>query len=104
MNTSRFIAWSFSASVLAALGCESGPVKDTRPAPESPAAAPKTTASQAAPSQVAPGASASAGVVSRYGAALQPGPEVALTALLADPKAYADQTVTTQGKVQRACS
>ena len=24
MNTSRFIAWSFSASVLVALGCESG--------------------------------------------------------------------------------
>jgi hypothetical protein len=45
-----------------------------------------------------------AGAVSRFGAAIQPGPEVALSALLADPKAYAEQTVTTEGKVQRACS
>jgi hypothetical protein len=100
MKTSRFIVWSFSASVLAALGCESGAVQDTKPAPES--AAPKA----AAPTSATPAATPApgAGTVSRYGAALQPGPEVALTALLADPKAYADQTVTTQGKVQRACS
>jgi hypothetical protein len=33
-----------------------------------------------------------------------PGPTVALTSLLANPKAYADQSVTTEGHVQRACS
>jgi hypothetical protein len=105
MNTSRLVAWSFSASVLVALGCESGPVQERKPAPDSPAA-PKAAApaspAAAAPPGAAPGAAP--GTVSRYGGAIQPGPEVALTALLSDPKAYAEQTVTTEGKVQRACS
>jgi Domain of unknown function (DUF4920) len=44
------------------------------------------------------------GEVGRYGAALEPGAAVPLASLLSDPKAYADRTVTTEGKVQRACS
>lgn len=35
---------------------------------------------------------------------MEPGPTVALSALLSDPRAYENQTVTTEGKVQRACS
>ncbi|HWO12911.1 MAG TPA: DUF4920 domain-containing protein [Polyangiaceae bacterium] len=45
-----------------------------------------------------------AGAVTRYGAALEPAATVPLATLLADPKAYTGQTVTTEGKVQRACS
>jgi len=39
-----------------------------------------------------------------FGAAFEPGPVVALPRLLANPKAYADQSVITEGRVQRACS
>jgi uncharacterized protein DUF4920 len=41
---------------------------------------------------------------SNFGAAFVPGPEVALSALLANPGEYADKSVITEGKVQRACS
>ena len=85
MNTSRLLTWSLSASVAIALGCESGPVSKPKPA-------------------AAPAAPPAAGTVSRHGAELQPGPAVALSALLQNPDAYAGQTVTTEGTVQRACS
>ncbi len=55
------------------------------------------------------GSPAAAGVaptaaVSHFGSAFEPGTAVALQSLLSDPRAYADKTVTTEGKVQRACS
>lgn len=78
------------ALALFALGCESGQVRGSSAAgveaapPASPAAAP-----------------------AHYGAPFEPGPEVkevTLSALLANPRTYADQTVVTEGKVERACS
>ena len=39
-----------------------------------------------------------------FGAAFEPGPVVALTSLLSNPQAYAEQSVITEGRVQRACS
>jgi hypothetical protein len=61
---------------LAAVACESG--APTTPATAAPAAEPP--------------------------AAFEPASTVPLTTLLSDPKTYAAQTVTTEGKVQRACS
>ena len=76
--------------MLIGTGCESG-------APTSPSAPPGTSPS-------APGAPAPTGAVHRYGGSIEPASSVPLATLLANPKAYADQTVTTEGKVQRACS
>jgi hypothetical protein len=106
------------AAAYSVLGCESGPVTSS-PAHE-PAAAPgSAVASPPSPAPAgspAPGSSAgntpagstaAAGAkptVSRFGAAIDPGPTVALASLLSDPKTYASQTVTTEGRVQRACS
>jgi hypothetical protein len=73
-------------------GCESGSPSAARSRPATSAAEPK-----AAPV-------VNTGPVGRYGAALEPAATVPLTTLLANPKAYAGQTVTTEGKVQRACS
>jgi hypothetical protein len=81
---------------LSALGCESGSASAPKPA------APDPASPAAAPSAAAP--KAGDGALGRYGAALEPGPTVPLASLLSDPKAYANQTVTTEGKVQRACS
>ena len=94
MNALRrllFSAISGSAVVLA-LGCESGPASaPPAPSPASPAV------SAAVPK-------ASGGAVGRYGAAIEPATSVSLASLLSNPKAYANQTVTTEGTVQRACS
>lgn len=84
---------ALAGCVLLASGCESG----NPSLPVEPAA--KASAAQ----EQAP-APAPAGAVSRHGAALTPAESVPLATLLANPKAYADQTVTTEGKVQRACS
>lgn len=83
--------------LLACAACESG-----APTPSAPAAEPRTAAAPSSSSgNAAPAGSAPA---ARYGAALEPASPVPLTTLLSNPKAYADQTVTTEGKVQRACS
>jgi hypothetical protein len=87
--------------------CESGSPSAVSPG-ASPSAAP-------APGGAAPdnaGApAAGGGSVARFGAALEPGGAgrehlavVPLATLLSNPTAYANQTVTTEGKVQRACS
>lgn len=86
-----------AVALLGVVGCESGGVK---PAAEGVKAEPVA----AAPASPASSAPAGQGPVGHYGAALQPGPTVALASLLSEPKAYAGQTVTTEGKVQRACS
>ncbi len=81
-------AWLLSVLVCAA--CESGAVSSA-PTPKEEAPLP-------------PLVSAVAPVVSTYGAAFEPGPELPLAALLANPRAYADQNVITEGTVQRACT
>jgi hypothetical protein len=91
--------------LLASMACESGapaPAAEPRaPATPSGAAVASGSAAGGASASSAPAGQAS---VARYGAALEPGASVPLTTLLSNPKAYADQTVTTEGKVQRACS
>lgn len=47
---------------------------------------------------------APAGEAKVYGASFEPAPSVPLAALLESPQRYADQIVTTEGKVQRACT
>jgi hypothetical protein len=85
-------------ALAATAGCESGPVTpSSAPAAESAAAAPSNPAA-------ASGTTASNASVAKFGAALEPASATPLASLLANPKAYADQTVTTEGKVQRACS
>ena len=76
------------------VGCESGSAGAAAPSPTAPGAAPASAAAAPAP----------AGPVSRYGGTLEPGATVPLATLLGNPKAYANQTVTTEGTVQRACS
>lgn len=86
-------------SVLIALtslgwACQSGRVD--APAKEvSPAA---VLAGGAAP------ASAPPGQAKAYGASFEPAASVPLATLLSKPQEYADKTVTTEGKVQRACT
>jgi uncharacterized protein DUF4920 len=85
------------------LGCESGRVQP--PAPEPSAAAPAAASHPAsAAAGSAPAGPSPSGAVGRFGAAIEPGATVALASLLSEPKAYADKTVTTEGRVQRACS
>jgi hypothetical protein len=93
--------WGAGALILlACAACESG--APTTPAPTAPAAEPRGAVAPSGPSSAA--APAGSAPVARYGAALEPASPVPLTSLLSNPKAYADQTVTTEGKVQRACS
>jgi hypothetical protein len=82
-------------AVVVGLGCESGRVQP--PAPSA-AAGPSHEAASAGPVPAASGA------VGRFGAALEPGATVPLASLLSEPKAYANKTITTEGRVQRACS
>lgn len=79
---------------LAAAACESGPMTPSAPAAAAPSPAPAATGDEPAGN----------GTVARYGAALEPASATPLASLLSNPKAYADQTVTTEGTVQRACS
>jgi hypothetical protein len=86
--------------LLAGVACESG--APTTPATPASAAEPRAAAAPSSGSaNAAPAGKVS---VARYGAALEPASTVPLATLLSDPKAYAAQTVTTEGKVQRACS
>jgi hypothetical protein len=87
------------AAVALGLACESGPV--SAPSPSSAAPQP------GAPEQAAPqaeGAPAQAPATKLYGGAFEAVPEVPLSTILANPNDYADKTVITEGKVQRACS
>lgn len=85
------------AGAACGFGCESGPLGPGAKKSEAPVSA--VSGSPAAPMQ---GAAPTA--VSHFGSAFEPGTAVALPSLLSDPRAYADKTVTTEGKVQRACS
>jgi hypothetical protein len=87
---SWYRALALGGLVVLGAGCESG-------APASPGAAPGSASAQAAPA-------APTGAVHRYGGAIEPAASTPLATLLANPKAYTDKTVTTEGKVQRACS
>jgi hypothetical protein len=91
--------------LLGGAACESGAPTAPSPAP-APSVQPSTGEAPAARTSAGPGAGGPAGnsAVARYGAALEPAATVPLATLLSNPKAYADQTVTTEGKVQRACS
>jgi len=117
MTLARFLIHCFPvrgavllcSPVLFCAACEAGtppptPSRATAavPAPPPPAAAPAPSAAVPAPTAAAPRAAA-AGSAS-YGAPFTPGPTVALTALLSNPKQYADQSLITEGHVQRACS
>jgi hypothetical protein len=92
--------------VLAGAACESGAPSASTPGTSRPAAEPRAAEAPSASSPAAPTGASPAGnaSVSRYGAALEPAAAIPLATLLSNPKAYADQTVTTEGKVQRACS
>lgn len=92
----RAAGWlALAGSLLIGSGCESG-------APSAPSG---SAPSGSAPSPSAASAKASnGGAVQRFGGALEPASSVPLATLLANPKAYTEQTVTTEGKVQRACS
>ena len=99
-------AWTWklalAAALALALGCESGPVKGSAGGEK---ASPRPDPAASAADEAAPAAAPSAsGEVQRYGATLEPAPVVPLASLLSDPKAHTDQTVTTEGRVQRACS
>jgi hypothetical protein len=87
----------FPAVLLTALACQSGQVS----APAEKGAAPTAAEPAGKPGD---GAQPSNPEPSRFGTALQPGPAVPLAALLSNPSAFAAQTVTTEGRVQRACS
>lgn len=80
--------------------CQSGRV-DAPTKEASPAAAINAGAAPAPPT-VAP--AAPAGPAQAYGASFEPAASVPLTTLLQRPQEYADKTVTTEGKVQRACT
>ena len=65
----------------------------------------KEAAPIAAPTGPAPAAPAAAPAAAQaYGASFEPAASVPLTTLLSNPQQYADKTVTTEGKVQRACT
>ena len=84
------------ALLLTGLACQSGQVSAPAGKEASVVATPAVKPGGGAqPSNAAP---------SRFGAAIQPGPSVPLASLLSNPSAFAAQTVTTEGQVQRACS
>lgn len=68
------------------------------------AASPAVQATAPAPGTSAAAPAAAGSAPANFGAAFEPGPVVALTSLLANPQAYAEQSVITEGRVQRACS
>jgi hypothetical protein len=92
--------------LLASAACESGAPSAAAPSPPAPSAAAQPRAGEApgVSTAAANGAPAGKASVARYGAALEPAASVPLATLLSNPTAYADQTVTTEGQVQRACS
>lgn len=87
-------ALALGSLVLLGAGCESGAPAATSARPGNPPSTEAATPAPAAPT----------GAVHRYGGALEPASSVPLATLLANPKAYTNQTVTTEGRVQRACS
>lgn len=83
-----------TAAAVWGAGCQSGSAPGAANAP----------AQEAAGKAAAAPPGAASGAPARYGAALEPAAPVPLGELLANPGAYANQTVTTEGTVQRACS
>jgi hypothetical protein len=106
MNSASSTSTATLSLVLAfaAFACESGPASSAAngPVPSAPGAGAPAAAAQAKAAE--PTAAASAGSTSRFGAAFEPGASVPLATLVSNPKVYENQTVTTEGKVQRACS
>src|SRR4051812_14786047 len=96
------------ALLLGGVACESGPVSGSapleRPASVTQPVAPRAPAAPPGAPPPSDTAKVADGALGRYGAALEPMPSTPLASLLSDPKAYARQTVTTEGTVQRACS
>jgi len=94
------------AAVTLCLACESGPVTSSpvtsSPATSSPVTAPSPSPSPSSPAP--PPSSPQAPETKSYGGTFEPVPEVALATIVANPNAYADKTVITEGKVHRACS
>jgi uncharacterized protein DUF4920 len=84
-------------AVCVGLGCESGLVQP--PPPERPAVPAVAAAASHDTPQPAP-----SGAVGRFGAPFEPGAAVPLASILSEPRAFADKTITTEGRVQRACS
>jgi hypothetical protein len=67
--------------------------------------APSGLAAKGAPTQTpAPGTPAPGGGSKGYGAALAPATPVALGTVMAAPDRFADQTVTVEGQVRKACT
>ncbi len=91
-------------AALAGAACQSGSVGGSGGAEKPNGAAATPAASSAGAAAKAGAAQAAVGASASYGAAFAPGPEVPLGSLLANPAAYADQNVITQGKVHRACT
>ena len=92
-------------SVALGLACESGPVTGG-PVTSGPVTAPSPSPNPSAPASPpsSPESAPQAPVTKSYGGTFEPVPEVALATILANPNAYADKTVITEGKVHRACS
>jgi hypothetical protein len=75
-----------------------------RPEAVQAAAAPAAVGAAPAPGSGSAPAAAAGSSPANFGAAFEPGPVVALASLLSNPQAYAEQSVITEGRVQRACS
>ncbi len=106
MNTaSRISTVTISVGLaLMAVGCESGSTTAASASPPSGAASPAPSGAASSAPGSAAGASAAGSPAARFGAAFEPSATVPLATLVSNPKAYENQTVTTEGKVQRACS
>lgn len=102
----RAAGWlALAGSLLLGSGCESGaPSAPSGSAPSGSAPSGSAPSSSAASPSAASANASNGGAVQRFGGALEPASSVPLATLLANPKAYTEQTVTTEGKVQRACS
>lgn len=89
-------------SALLGWACQSGRVDapSREASPDTAAKGETAAAVGAAPA----GSKAPLGEAKAYGASFEPAPSVPLAALLERPQEYADKTVTTEGKVQRACT
>jgi Domain of unknown function (DUF4920) len=107
--TTKMKRWLLGLPLLVLVAaCESGgagvpppvPRDVSSGAPASAGARPNT----AAPAAATPAGAGAAHGTQAFGAAFEPGPEVGLATLLGNPTAYADKTVITEGRVQRACS
>jgi len=97
-------ALALGSLVLLGAGCESGATTSPGAATSPGGTLSNAPGSASASSAGVPAPAAPTGAVQRYGGVIEPASSVPLATLLANPKAYTAQTVTTEGKVQRACS